>query len=382
MATPLSALVLGMPMLPKWQDGTMTSESVASSPHTPEPAPREAAHDLIWTGSYTADGGGRGEGIGAVRAAPDGTLGWLGLAVKADSPSFLATHPSLPVVYAVGEQAQSIRAYRRSGAYGLEPAGPAWTAGEAACHVAVDPRGRYLTVACWGDGQVLLFELDDDGGISARFAAAASTVPDRPSRAHASLMLADGRVMTTDLGHDLLRIWNYRPGVGLALDHEVVLPRGSGPRHLAQHAGGSVFVVTEYSVEVAVVQQSTATGIFSLASAGPATHAGALPGDSAAEIALAAHGKHAYVGVRGSNRISVLQVEADGSSLQPLADFPSGGDWPRHHLVRNGWLHVAHERSSDVVTFPLDPVSGLPGDPVDRLALASPTALVLATPNP
>jgi 6-phosphogluconolactonase (cycloisomerase 2 family) len=225
---------------------------------------------------------------------------------------------------------------------------------------------------------VLLYELDHDGGISARFAAAASAGPEGPGHAHASLMLADGRVMTTDLGNDLLRIWNYRPGAGLVLDHEVVLPRGCGPRHLVQHAGGSVFVVTEYSVEVAVVQRSGATGMFSLAGVGPATRAGALSGDSAAEISLAADGRHAYVGVRGSNRLSVLQVAADGSSLRPLADFPSGGDWPRHHLVHNGWLHVAHELSHDVVTFPLDPLSGLPGDPVGRLALGSPTALVPA----
>jgi 6-phosphogluconolactonase (cycloisomerase 2 family) len=369
-------------MLSKWQDVTMAFESVASAPSTPEATSPEAAEDLIWTGSYTADKGGQAEGIGAVRAAPDGTLSWLGLAAKADSPSFLAAHPSLPVVYAVGEQARTLRAYRRAGAFGLDPAGPAWPTGEAPCHVAVDPQGRYLTVTCWGDGRVLLFELDDDGGIAAVFGAAASTEPDRPSRAHSSLMLADGRVMTTDLGHDLLRVWNYVPGAGLALDHEVALPNGSGPRHLAQHASGSVFVVTEYSVEVAVVQRSAATGIFRLAGVGPATQAGALPGDSAAEIALASDGRHAYVGVRGSNRMSVLQVGAGGSSLQPLADFPSGGDWPRHHLVRDGWLHVAHERSHDLVTFPLDPDSGLPGEPTHRLALASPTALVPAARNP
>ena len=290
----------------------------------------------------------------------------------ADSPSFLAVHPTRDVVYAVGEAARTVRAYRRSGEFGLAPAGPDWPAGDAACHVAVDPQGRFLVVTCWGDGQVLLYELDDDGGISARFAAAASIVPGRPSRAHASLMLDDGRVMTTDLGHDLLRVWNYVPSQGLQLDHEVTLPRDCGPRHLVQHPGGNVLVVTEYSIEVAVVQRSRESGIFSLAGVVPATSAGALPGDSAAEIALAADGRHAYVGVRGSNRISVLDVDSDGGALRPVADVPSGGDWPRHHLVRNGWLHVAHERSGDVVTYPLDPESGMPGEAVGRLEVAVP----------
>jgi 6-phosphogluconolactonase len=355
-------------MLPNWQDGTMAFDSIAPG----------TARDLIWAGCYTADSGGSGTGIGAVNAAADGTLSWLGSAAEADSPSFLAVHPFLPVVYAVGEQERTVRAYRRSGAFGLEPDGPPWPAGEAACHVAVDPAGRFLVVACWGDGQVLLYELADDGTIAARFPAAASLDSARPSRAHASLMLADGRVMTTDLGHDLVRTWNYQPGAGLALDHELALPHGSGPRHLVQHRGGSVFVVTEYSIQVAVLQRAEDSGVFSLAGIGPATRAGALTGDSAAEIALDATGRHAYVGVRGSNRIGVLEVEPDGPALRPVADVPSGGDWPRHHLLRDGWLHVAHERSGEVVSFPLDPENGLPGAPAHRLKVDSPTALVPA----
>ncbi|XAS67708.1 beta-propeller fold lactonase family protein [Micrococcaceae bacterium Sec5.7] len=364
---------------------------------------------LIWTGSYTADSGGSGAGIGAISAATDGTLTWLGTAAVTDSPSFVAVHPSLAVVYAVGERTQTVQAFRRAGEFGLEAFGKPWTAGEAACHVAVDPVGRFLVVACWGDGQVLLFELNDDGGIAARFAAEPARDPyksqalgggapdrgssngdttdgklsdgGRASRAHASLMLADGRVMTTDLGHDLLRVWNYAPGKGLDLDHEVVLPEGSGPRHLVQHGNGSVFVVSEYSIQVFVVRPAADSGNFQLISHGPATLGEALPSDAAAEIALAPDGRHMYVGVRGSNRIGVLAVDDIGSSLSPLADFPSGGDWPRHHLVRNSWLHVAHERSGDVVTFALDPVSGLPGSPVNRLRTGSPTALVLAQPS-
>jgi 6-phosphogluconolactonase len=337
---------------------------------------------LIWTGSYTADSGGHGAGIGAISVAADGTLIWRGTAAKADSPSFLAAHPSLPVVYAVGESVQSVQAYRRRGEFGLEAIGEPWPAGEAACHVAVDPRGRFLVVACWGDGQVLLYELDNDGGITARFSAAPSADPydgGRPSRAHASLMLADGRVMTTDLGHDLLRVWHYLPEAGLSLDHEVVLPKDSGPRHLVQHADGTVFVVSEYSIEVFAARTASGTGRFELVGEGPATASGAQEGDSAAEIALSPAGKHVYVGVRGSNRICVLEVDGTSRQLRPVADYPSGGDWPRHHVVRNGWLHIAHERSHDVTTFRLDPETGLPGDVHDRLVAGSPTALVVAS---
>jgi 6-phosphogluconolactonase (cycloisomerase 2 family) len=189
-------------------------------------------------------------------------------------------------------------------------------------------------------------------------------------------MLSDGRIMTTDLGHDTLRVWRFEPGAGLIADHEVALPFGSGPRHLVQHPSGSVFVVSEYSIEVFVVRADA--GTFELINRGPATSGGSLPNDSAAEICLDQQGKHAYVGVRGSNLISVLAVSPDGTEVVPVKDVASGGDWPRHHLVRGKWLHVAHERSDNIATFELDASTGLPGPAAHNLQTASPTALVPA----
>jgi 6-phosphogluconolactonase len=353
------------------------------------PNSRINADTLIWTGSYTSDSGGQGEGIGAVVAKADGRLVPLGTAAEAASPSFLAVHPSLPIVYVVGEFTRTVQAYRRLGEFRLEPAGEPWPAGEAACHVAVDPAARFLVVACWGDGSVILYELDDDGGIARRLPSAPAKDPhsstsadrtpssDRTSRAHASLMLSDGRIMTTDLGFDIVRVWHYAPGEGLVSDHDIALPYGSGPRHLVQHPSGTVFVVTEYSIEIAVLQADQA-GRFCLLGMGPATHGGAREGDSAAEIALSPDARFVYTGIRGSNRISTLKVEADGTRLVPLGDVPSGGKHPRHHLVRDGWLHVAHEHSHDLVTLPLDPATGLPGVPHSRIRIGSPTVLIMA----
>ncbi|MHC6594339.1 lactonase family protein [Arthrobacter sp. C152] len=342
-------------------------------------------NNILWIGSYTPDGGGRAEGIGAVRALEDGSLEWLGTAAKALSPSFLAVHPTLPVVYAAAEQRKKVQAYRRVGDFGLEPFGEPQQAGEATCHVAVDPGSRFVTAACWGDGQVLLYELDAEGGMTGRFPVAPSVDPHaglsprkpRQSRAHASLMLQDGRVMTTDLGHDTLRVWTYVPGTGLVADHEVVLPFGSGPRHLAEHPNGNVFVVSEYSVEVFVVRPEA--GTYELVFRGPATAGGSQAGDSAAEICLGRDGRFAYTGVRGSNLISVLEVAAEGTELIPVEDFDSGGNWPRHHLVRGDWLHVAHERSDNIATFAVDPVTGLPGQRLHDVGTPSPTAIVAAS---
>lgn len=345
----------------------------------------KSTETLIWVGSYTADRSGNGKGISVLSADDHGQLTSTGLAVAANSPSLLALHPTLPLVYAVAEEGRTVRAYRRTGAAELEAFGEPWPAGDATCHVAVDPHGRFIVATCWGDGQVILYELDHDGAITSRTSAAAAVDPHfaaasaggRPSRAHSSLMLPDGRVMTTDLGHDLVRVWTYAPGEGLQPDHEVVLPKGSGPRHMARHHSGSVFVDTEYSVEVAIVRMEP-DGTYELTAVVPASINKPFDGDSGAEIALSPDGRFAYVGVRGSNRICVLKVTHDGKELEPLADVPCGGDWPRHHLVREGWLYVANEGSDDVVSFRLDPATGLPDGPVSRVETGSPSMLIAA----
>ena len=237
-------------------------------------------------------------------------------AAAADSPSWLAQHPTLDVVYAALEAAQTVRRSSAPESRRSRPLGDPVEAGEAVCHVAVAPDGGSLIASCWGDGRVVRMALDAAGRPSAPVLGAAAADPfggpvdarigrsgfrgsrhghgDRPrcggalaargggrriratrsrlrrggrctgcaanrrsrthgpervSRAHSAAFLPDGRIATTDLGFDLVRIW--RPtGAGLRLDHEVVLPLGSGPRHMVLHPSGHLHVVTEFSCEV------------------------------------------------------------------------------------------------------------------------------------
>ncbi|HWU46410.1 MAG TPA: beta-propeller fold lactonase family protein [Humibacter sp.] len=349
-----------------------------------------ALPDLL-IGSYTADSNGQGEGISIAASAPDGSLAAPRLAAATDSPSFIAMHPALPVVYAVGETAQLLSAFRRAHDGALTPLGAAWPAGEAVCHVVVDPLGRFAVTACWGDGQVIGYDLDTQTGaiLSRRvaapavdpyadadpYAASPAEAAPRQSRAHASLFLPDGRIMTTDLGFDLARVWRWQPGGGLVLDHEVTLPLGSGPRHLALHPAGQVYIVTEYSIQVLVLT-ADASGRFSLSSVAEVFAGGAHDGDSAAHISLDEAARHVHVTVRGANRVAVLQVRDGGVRLDAVADVPCGGDLPRHHLQRDGCIHVANQRSGDIATFRLDPATGIPSGSPQVLPTGSPTCLV------
>ena len=371
----------------------------------------------FWVGGYGVDMEGPADGIGLL-AVDEGhgptTLAYRGAVAPAPSPSWLAQHPTLDVVYAALEGSGEVAAFARTGESALRPVGRPVAAGQYLCHLAVAPDGRFLVASCYGDGRVVRIGLDADGGLvpAARDRAAELRAalfgedPDeasgegggdpaaavdpyasdpnrldpngdpRVSHAHAAAFLPDGRVATTDLGYDLVRIW--RPAAsGLALDHEVVLPRGSGPRHMVVHPSGHLHVVTEYSCELFTLAADR-EGRWGLIAA-TAVSAIATPGhDYPSELSRSRDGETLYAGVRGSNTIAALRVRGSGERVEPLALADAGVDWPRHHLVHDGALLVAGQRSDEISVLDLDERTGAPGRIRHRTPAPAPTHLLLA----
>ncbi|MFT4306971.1 MAG: beta-propeller fold lactonase family protein [Microbacterium sp.] len=391
----------------------------------------------FWVGGYTADMDGAATGVGELRAGAvddvlaGGPLGFAGTAASADgSPSWLVAHPTLDVVYAALEGAGAVQAFRRTGEASFEPLGEAAPAGELVCHVAVAPDAGSLVASCWGDGRVVRMRLDAAGRPSDPQLASAAADPyaedgmdpddaapalagldlaaaaravrdaageeyahllprvedgpepadeapaeDRVSRAHQALFLPAGDVATTDMGFDQVRFW--RPtSDGLRAAGRVVLPRGSGPRHMRWHPSGHLYVVTELSREVFVLRpdESGSWRLVSSASLSPAL----LDDDLAAEIALSRDARFVVVGVRGSNAIATLRVSGEGDRLSPLALADSGVDWPRHHVVLRDTVLVAGQRSDEVASLTLDERTGVPGRVRHRTIVPSPTCLLPA----
>jgi 6-phosphogluconolactonase (cycloisomerase 2 family) len=261
--------------------------------------------------------------------------------------------------------------------------GAAAPAGPLACHVAVDPDGAFLVACCWGDGAVALVELEPDGSLGRPHVGATSIDPhghDRHSRAHACLMLGNGQLVTSDIGHDALRLWHFSADTGLELTETERLPLGCGPRHFARSSRGVVYVVTEYSAEVAMLQvvpRAPGMVALELQEMLPASMGGARAGDAAAEICIDAGERHLYVGIRGSNRICTLLIGQNGRAT-PVDETRCGGNWPRNHCLQDGRLVVALERSNAIATFELD-ADGRPTQPPRLLAAGSPTHVLAHT---
>ena len=177
------------------------------------------------------------------------------------------------------------------------------------------------------------------------------------------------------MGLDLVRFWRTA-GSGLRPLQQVVLPLGSGPRHMVWHPSGHLYVVAELVVRGlrARPRRHRRWRIVG----GTPLGAGTLAGDTAAELAASRDGEFLYAGVRGSNTIATLRVRGAGESLAPVALVESGVDWPRHHVVVRDTLLVAGQRSDEVVSLTLDLRTGVPGRVRHRVEVPSPTCLLVA----
>ncbi|MDQ1172333.1 6-phosphogluconolactonase [Microbacterium testaceum] len=364
-----------------------------------------------------------------------GPLGMVGTAVAAPgSPSWIAAHPTHDLLYAALESDGTVQAYRRTSETRLAAVSAPVDAGAAVCHVAVSPDASFLIASCWGDGRIVRIDLDAagrpsrpqiaaeavdpygsstegptqstgarvSGAVVPDLAAAARAVReavgeefshlvpgyddvpetdaesegalagDRVSRAHQATFLPGGLIATTDMGLDLVRFW--RSGAqGLRLVQEVVLPKGSGPRHGLWHPSGFFYVVTELSREVFVLGADR-EGRWSVVSGEPLL--GSLETDTAAELSMGRDGTTLYAGVRGSDTVGVLSVRGGGEALQLLALAETGTHWPRHHVVVDDMLLVAGQLADEIVSLPLDARTGVPGRVRHRTPSPSPTRLL------
>ncbi|HEX4442629.1 MAG TPA: beta-propeller fold lactonase family protein [Galbitalea sp.] len=333
--------------------------------------PTESAQ-RIWVGGYTDDMNGSAEGIGVLLVASDGSLEDHGIAVAAESPSFLTRSGDL--VFAVSEAASAVAAYRIADNE-LHFQGLQATAGPVPCAVTVLGDCVALAVACYGDGSVDIHPIAPNGALgktsqSLRGTGKGTRINQDGPHAHAVVQLDATTVLTTDLGTDDVYI-NTLAGDVLSRVGSVKLPAGSGPRDVLLHPSGVVLVLTELSNKVYVLSRDGLE--FSIVSS--IALSGSEEGDHAAAIGISADGRFGYSALRGTDLVSVFEISTDGRTLTPVGSVGSGGGWPRHLVVDGDRIRVANQLTNSVVTFAI----GADGMPTKESSLyvPSPTYLLL-----
>jgi 6-phosphogluconolactonase (cycloisomerase 2 family) len=346
-----------------------------------------ANDEYVFLGCYTGESGGEGEGIALLRRDPaTGDLTRLGLAARTPSPSFLAQHPDLPVLYAVNElDAGTVSAFAVAEDAALTPLAVQSTGGAAPCHLAVSADGQHLLVANYTSGSVSVHPLDADGvpgeHSDVLHLAGQGPVADRQAGPHAHMVAPDPNgpdVLIADLGSD--RVWRARldavAGRLILIGAAVVAEPGTGPRHLRHSIDGALLLVGELAGNLNWYRPDTSDGSLRLAGAQPAS---ADPANFPSELTTGRDGRFVYVANRGPDTVSVFAWEPTGGTL--IAEVATGGQWPRHLALLGDHLYVANERSQNVTVFRVDPDTGIPRAQGEPVAEGSPTCVLRWHPS-
>lgn len=343
----------------------------------------------------TNTGGGTGS-KGIYRAAFDPVTGRLSeptLAAAYQQPGFLVRHPQLPVLLAVGAPNQpfgdgtsSVAAFAIAADHSLKFLGEASTGGKGACHLAVDPTGRTVAVANYGDGRISTVTLDARG-VPQKTVSVITHTGSGPNKSRQDGPHAHGvyfnragtRLYVPDLGLDRVFVYPFDPAtskLGEELPPLLTAP-GAGPRHLAFTADETqVHVVNE--LDNTVLTATHGDGGFKPTGAISTLPAGYSGQNTTAEIELSPDGRFIYVSNRGHDSIAVFR-QAPAAGAEPLIQrAPCGGKTPRHFKISpcGKWLLCAHMESNTISVLPRNPTTGELGAPTCTVASPSPICLL------
>ncbi|MDA8372040.1 MAG: lactonase family protein [Nocardiopsaceae bacterium] len=349
------------------------------------------AAQILWIGTYTPGSDPTGSGTGIHRVEFDTVTGRLsgGAPLAATpGPSFLAAHPDGRSLYAVNEKEKGTVTGFAVGADGtLTERGSAPTGGTSPCHLAVHPRGRHVIATNYADGVVSVHPITDDGApgepvrLLAHTGSGPDTVRQEGPHAHTVGMAPDGRhLLVADLGTDEVRCYAFDPDADDPVAGESIAARltpGTGPRHMAVHPNGHIYVAGELDSRIHVLRWDRDTATTVPVADVPATGVAGVR-SYPAEIVLSRDGERLYVSNRGADTIASFEVTEGGSGLRHLADTATGGSWPRHFALLEGHIVVANQYSGGLAALCLDPSTGIPTDTGHRLALPDPVCVLPA----
>lgn len=329
----------------------------------------------VWLGT----GGGPSKGIyHCILNTETGRLTNPVLVAEIGRPGFLAIHPTLPRLYAVGtlNDEPSLVAYEITGtlkqaSLKLMNSMPIGDGG--AAHVAVDKTGRTVLTAQYGGGSTAVFSLSDDGSIRKRtqlveHEGASNVVPRRQSASHAHWagFSPDNRfAFVPDLGLDQVVIYRVDAGQSAIERHGVGrISPGGGPRHMKFHTSGKwIYVLHELDLKVTVFDYDEGAGTMTAKQTietVPRAELEKVKFKSCSEIRVHPSGRFVYAANRGHDTITVFRVDPGSGELTFVEREHVRGATPRNfNLDPSGsWLLAGGQDSHTLASFEVNQETG------------------------
>jgi 6-phosphogluconolactonase len=346
---------------------------------------------LVYIGTYTAKTASKG--IYVFRYdANSGKLTSLGVAAETPDPSWVAIHPNGKYLYAVNEAGKNsmVSSFSIGASVGkLTLLNQMPALGEDPCYFSFDKTGRYLFVANYTSGNVVVFPIGADGKLGVATANVRDEGKLGPNKerqdgphAHWVQASSDNRfVFVADLGLDRILVYLFNSAKGTLTPNKPFfrpLEAGAGPRHAAFSPDGLYFyVLSEMDSTVTTFAYAPEHGLFGYLGVVPMLPAGFTGRNDAAEIAVHANGKFLYASNRGYDSIALFDIDPATGKLTGAGEYSVQGKEPRHFAIdlSGNYLLAEDQLSDKIVTFRIDQQTGVLTPTGDSVKVPSPVCI-------
>lgn len=348
-----------------------------------------------YIGTYTTDGS---SSRGIYTCLFDNETGKLTapeLAAESINPSFLAIHPTGRAVYAVNEVVEGtgrgnggVSSFAVSNDGRLRPLNQRASLGGAPCHANVDATGKWLLIANYIGGNVVVFPIGRDGKLGESSSVidheGFSIDPQRQRQPHAhSINLSrDNRfAYAADLGIDQVKIYRFDAQLGKlspASPDSVSIAAGGGPRHFAiDPTGLFAFTNHELTAMVTAFRRDPESGKLTPTGTASTLPEGSNSRRSTAECLVHPSGRFVYVSNRGHDSIAVFSLNADSGKLTRVEIVGTEGQEPRNFYIEPSgrWLLAANQNSDTITVFAIDAETGKLSFTGQRVAVGRPVCI-------
>lgn len=237
------------------------------------------------------------------------------------------------------------------------------TFGNGSCYLSNTPDNRFLLVANYITGNLVVLPINEDGSLSPLVSMVKNygTGPNkkRQEKAHSHYihMANDGKhILSADLGSD--KVMNYRlskEGQLYANPNQafIKMPPGGGPRHLAFHDNGKyLYILNELTSKIMASEIDLETGVVEVIQEHPLLPSDFKEFNKSSAIRIHPNGKYLYASNRGHDSITAFEILSDGN-IKRIQIQQDGTEWVRDfHIDPTGeYMVVGNVPLNQLRTF-------------------------------
>jgi 6-phosphogluconolactonase len=262
--------------------------------------------------------------------------------------------------YAIDLKTGQLSLLNRKSSFGANPS-----------YLSFDKTGRYVLVANYQGGNVVVLAINPDGSLGERTGFAQHTGrsvnPERQIQPYAHSIIVDPSnrfALSADLGTDKLYVYRFNDKDGSLTPNDppfVAVKPGSGPRHVKFHPSGQwVYLINEMASSVTGFNWDAAKGSLTEFQTVSTLPAGYTDTNNAAELEIHPNGQFLYGSNRGHDSLVVFAIDPATGRLLLVEHVASRGNLPRNFTFdpTGRWILCTNHGSDNAVVFRVNDTTG------------------------